>query len=486
MKNKILTSLVIVVLSAFTFMGCTISLGEEVDKQVIFDAVDKTFESGSFDYDYDFQGRIMYKIAGEWGPWSDGEMNGNVKWNSDTNVSSNFLIKNESSGALLFNSNSYKYNIGNTVITDKVDETDFLIHKDVDGIYENELDTEMDLVNNLLLTLTEEDIDYIKYFDSVDEYHIGLNQTAVESLIARIVRVVRTGFNKDLTYLDIDKEMKFTLSDGYIKTVDFSISAETSAVEISFDFDQTFNAYSDVSITIPDYDGIIMGEDLVTELNVLDNMFDEDFNSQVDEGILSPSLGVDFRGTHINVVDNNTNYFNNYYELDSDYKPELEDNKISVALLDNSGVECWEEQFNVLSNSFTQLTEYNSETYAMFMAINFSDIIDNINFIYKEDDNNDTKYTMGVSNDYALILFGMLNTSLDFEIYKYKEDLMVEGISFEIVVSSGIIKLIDIKAQGTFIDTEDIAQDFEIELSYEIKTQEETDYTIPAIKEDIN
>lgn len=500
MKKIIVVVVAIVVIGGavalFFAGGGTIDTGEVVDNQVILTAVDKTFENESYDYDYDFDGKVMYKLAAEWGPWAEADMTGNLKFDKNA-TGTNYLINNQASGSLLFDSRGYSYNIEDQNVEDKVNEDGLLLQRETVGTYEGAPDSNMEMLNEMLLSLTAEDIDYVKYFESNQEYHVGLNQTAIEQVIQRIVRIVRYNVYKNISYLDIDKNLTLTIVDGKIKTVNFELSTETKDIEFAFDMAQTFNAYNDISLFIPDYEGVLVGYDLTAELQVIDGLFDDtfngtytnygfDFKSQVDAGALSPSLGTDFRGTHINVLDNGTNFFNNYYELDSDYKPELEDTKTSIAVLNNTGKDVYIEVFKVFSNEFIKTTSYTELDEANFMALEFDNVKDNVDFMIKTENGTKTNYVLGVSSLYSLELFEMLNASLDFEIYNYKDGLEIATISFEITVIDNKIDSIDVHSSGMFNDDSDVIQEYSIDLVYDIKTTDEADYVVPTVTEDMN
>lgn len=476
--------------------GGTIDTGEVVDSQVILTAVDKTFENESYDYDYDFDGKVMYKLAAEWGPWAEADMTGNLKFDKNA-TSTNYLINNQSSGSLLFDSKGYSYNIDDQNIEDKVNEDGLLLQRKTVGTYEGTPDSNMEMLNEMLLSLTIEDIDYVKYFESNSEYHVGLNQSAIEHVIQRIVRIVRYNVYKNISYVDIDKNLALTIVDGKINTVKFDLSTETKDIEFAFDMTQTFNAYDDVTMAIPDYDGVLVGDDLIAELLVIDGLFDDtfssaytnygfDFKSQVDAGALSPSLGTNFRGTHINVIENGTNFFNNYYELDSDYKPELKDTKTSITVLNNAGKDAYIEVFKVLSNDFIKTTSYTELDEINFMVLDFDNVKDDVDFMIKTENGTKKMYVLGVSSLYSLELFDMLNASLDFEIYNCNDGLEIATISFEITVIDNKIDSIDIHSSGMFNDNSDVTQEYSIDLVYDIKTTDEADYVVPTVTEDMN
>jgi hypothetical protein len=132
------------------------------------------------------------------------------------------------------------------------------------------------------------------------------------------------------------------------------------------------------------------------------------------------------------------------------------------------------------------VTDHDDAFESNFMDLDFVTLKNNVNFIFKDEGSTKTTYTIGVANEYALELMDLLNESLDFDIYEFKEALEVGTITFELVVIDGSIEAIEIIAEGSFTDTIDIHQDFDIDLSYAVRTDNEADYIVPTTKEDIS
>ncbi len=475
-------------------------IGREADKEPVINAIQNTYNSKQMEYNYTFQGRIAYKIAGVFGPWADAETSGNVKWNSDETLDSNFIVYRESSGLLLFDTSEYIYNVGDSVFVDKIDDDANLTFKNTQGDFDSTYTFETDIFGDILSSITESDITSLVYYEDLDKYSIQFSNGIKGAFANQMSNLAQTAFSDtgSSNPVGLNLDCEISLENGYINTYKFAISLEVIDVELSFEFNQSFVTFENVTIEIPQHDNVIIGEQLSIETSYLSGslstFFSEsysnysfDYRNQIDQGVFHFSLGTDFRGTHIVNELNDIQYFNNYFELDSDYKPDLTDKKQSIALLNNENNECWLEIFNILTNDYELVDDYNSQFQVHFTNFDYNSLINNIEFIVIEVDEDKTEYKLGVSGDSIFLFFNLLNESIEYQAYQYKDNLIIGALEISIITNQNdIIQEINIFSEGKYLDINDVNQNFTIKLDYVIGDLSIDQYEIPTTKENVN
>ena len=466
----------------------------------ILNAIDNTYSSDSLEYDFYFNGQIKYNVLGDFGPWLSADISGNYKWLSSPINNTQFLVYKETSGALLFDGSEYIYNIGNTVIKEKIDEESELSFKQSETTNSENYTFETEFFNDLLRDLEKDDISSVKNTSTPNRFELNLELDGRINIVENMSVLANTIFIEDSDYDIPDFEITcyITLENDLIKSFEYSISFESFDVELSFDYNQEFLAYSDISIVLPQHPNLISTDDLATELSTLEEIFENTYNqntlemefvlrNQIDEGIYDLSLGTHFRGYHIKSLKNDIIYFNNYFELDSDYKPELEDIEKSRALIDNNDNECWDEIFKLMINDYNLIDDYDSIKEEKFMELNYQEIISNTEFMYKTQYGSNTRYKLGINSDYITYLFSFIDDQIDFNIYGTNSDVVIEELYFVINVNENdLITNIDIHTSGTYIDGNSILQNYDLDLYYSFDYISILEYTIPTNKEEVN
>jgi len=475
-------------------------LGKQVESKELIDAIKATYNSDEMEYNYTFQGRIAYKVAGIFGPWADAETIGNVKWNNDDQLDSNFIVFRESSGLLLFDTQEFIYNIGDTVFTEKVDDDMNLSFKTSEGGFDSTYTFETDMFGDVIRNIEEDDISSVTYFEELGVYNVKFSDSISGAFANQMSSLAQTAFSEDgsSNHISLSMDCEITLKDGYVDTFEFSISLEITDIELSFEFQQQFISFEDVVIEIPVHENVLTGDQLDTEVENIQNLFmtffssaysnySFDYRNQIDAGVFSWSLGTDFRGTHKVLEVGGINYFNNYFELDSDYKPDLPDQKQSIALINDEDRECWKEIFNIGINDYELVTDYDSVYETQFTFLDYASLLNNIEFVVIEEDDQNTIYRLGVSGESALIFFDLLNESISYSAYQYSRDLQIGAFEIKVVVNNdNLIEEINVFIEGKYIDVNETNQNYTIKLDYESSGVSVDEYKIPVSKEDVN
>lgn len=490
---------VFVVLFLVALITGNVHFGKTVDKEPLVNAIHNTYNSDQMEYNYSFQGRIAYKIGGVFGPWADAETSGNVKWNNDDSLESNFIVARESSGLLLFDSNEYIYNIGDSVFVEKLDDELDLTYTTSEGNFDSTYTFETNVFGSILSDIDEDDISSVTFFDELGIYNVRFSDSINTAFANQMSSLAQTAFSSDGTSSPVSLSMdcEMTIKDGYIDSFEISVALEVTDVELSFEFIQNFISFDNVLIEIPLHDNVIRGDLLINQLVDLNTAFDEffssnysnysfDYRNQIDPGVFSISLGTDFRGTHKVKELDGIYYFNNYYELDSDYKPDLPDQKQSIALVNNDNQECWLELFNPTFNDYESVTEYDSIYETNFTNIDYTSLLDSIEFLIIENNEGSTSYKLGVSGESVFLFFELLNESINYEAYQYDDDLEIGALEIEVHTIDGVIQEIYIFAEGRYVDTEGVRQNYTIKLDYSSNGISSEEYEIPTNKEDVN
>lgn len=496
----IVLSIVIVFIVLVALITGNFHIGKSVDKEPIVTAIQNTYNSEEMEYDYTFQGRIAYKFAGVFGPWADAETIGNVKWNNDETLNSNFIVYRESSGFLLFDTNEYIYNIGDSIFVEKIDNEFDLTYRTTKGDFDSTYTFETDIFGDILRDINDDDISSVTYYEDLGIYNVKFSDSISSAFANQMSSLAQTAFSADGSSnpVSLSMDCEIILKDGYVDTFEFSISLEIADVELSFEFTQTFVSFDNVIVEIPHHENIITGQQLDDQVDILSDLFGVffsvdysnfsfDYRNQIDAGVFSLSLGTDFRGTHKVKELNGIYYFNNYYELDSDYKPELPDQKQSIALINNEEVECWLELFNLTFNDFELLDDYESEYETQFTNLDYELLLSEIDFVIIDESEENVTYKLGLKGESVFIFFDLLNESIGYNAYQYGRDLEIGVFEISILVGEDEnIEEIEIFIEGKYIDVNDIKQNFTINLDYESNNIDVEGYEIPTNKEDMN
>jgi len=311
----------------------SIKIDTRTPREKFLDAREKTLSSAGYTYEDLFT--IRTKV-GAIGAYTDGPSATRV---GETYYSSNEDVKcykhETSSGALLYDGQKHE------ILKDNLYR---LIKQNEDGEVTKFKDTKVDDTYQLntstfakaIFEYTSDDIKDIKKTSTNNKYELKTTTNA-----SSVLTIILTALNSKalstyisaLKYIDIEPsyEMFVTLTDdGYIKKyeytyeVDLSILGQTQHLTITYSMN--FTNYTSKTISLPSFDNLYINEnDISTRLTKINNIlntykqqsassYSYKVNADIDD--LAEDYSVTVKGKTVRKIENNVNYFNNYYEVD--------------------------------------------------------------------------------------------------------------------------------------------------------------------------
>lgn len=476
-----------------------------------------------YQYNFDVKAKIKFKDAVSFSP---AQYSGTTYVKSD-NPTTQFLQKRVLSGALLFDSTTYVYNVGTDLIKISADENnDFSVinHETVDSVY----DFDRFNFGQILKTLNDENV--LKAKKSGDKYllslHTNFSQDSLLGLLnyidSSIILKALSAYTKSQWGVSFEVNTWATLNSDntYISTFHFDASVNIkNTFEIGFELEQNFVKYgSGVSITLPTFDNTVTSETQVAqEINTVKtallnskarstSYYDYKVKTTVDHGIsLSNPLGLAVNSTtkgytKRQIVDD-TVYFNNRLLVDSDYKNNdqygdlVKDYDSYRARLSTGDV------YNVLDpkvgfNKYTLMEGYDNDTvdnYYMLPSESFLSF-DNIKVVKKTTNSGNTTYQFGLTTDAVKNILRFYNSHIRidydevtlFDIYDIASDFSGKKALLKYTVNSdNLISEIEMDFKGFYVHTATEKQ-VRFRLEVDIEFDYTKSYTAVSRKEDID
>ena len=476
-------------------------------------------------YQYNFSVKAKIKFAGAVS-FSPAQYSGTTYVKSD-NPETQFLQKRVLSGALLFDSTTYVYNVGTDLIKISADENnDFstINHEEVSSVY----DFDRFNFGQILKTLSDENV--VKATKSGDKYvltfHTNFSQDSLLGLLNYIdSSVILKAIN---SYTKSQWGVNFTVNTWaklneektYLSTFHFDASVTIkNAFEIGFEFEQNFVKYgSGVSITLPTFANTSTSEtqvnqDINTVKTALINSksrstsyYDYDVKTTVDHGIsLSNPLGLAVnsrtQGYTKRQVVNDTVYFNNRLKVDSDYKNSdqygslVKDYDSYRARLSGGDV------YNVLDpkvgfNQYTLMTGYNNDAIDNYYMLPAESLLSfsNLKVSKKTVNDGSTTYQFGLTTDAVKSILRFYNSHIRidydevtvFDIYDIDSEFSGKKALLKYTVNSdNLITSIEMDFKGFYVHTptqKQVRFRHEVDIEFDYSKS----YTAVSKKEDID
>lgn len=485
----------------------------------------QTTDLSAYQYDFDLSAKIKFKSAISFSP---------ATYSGTTYVNTNaeetqFYQRRELSGLLVIDSTNYIYNINTDLIKISADEDkDFSVinHETVDSIYDFDKHNFGYILKNL------NDDGFIKVDKSGEKYNLSLKTNfSQDSLLgmlnhidSKIILKALNSYTQAQWGIGFSVNTWVTLNDdhSYIKTFHFDASVVIKdTFEIGFEFNQTFTKYSGVNIVLPQFANTTTDETGVnTELNNIKSVvntakaastsyYKYKVKTTVDHGVSkSNPLGLAVNSTTQGIakrqIVNNTVFFNNRLEVDSDYKNSdqlgnlVKDYDSYRARLNNSNKDVYDvEDPKVGFNKYTLLNNYNEDEIDNYYMLPTNNIFtyDNIKVVKKyTDKKSNTIYKFGLSTEGVKSLLQFYNSSFRidfsrvtiFDIYKIESDFVAKKALFTYTIdSTGRLSKVDIDFKG-FYTEKDSGDQVKFRLENSIEYDWSKSYTAVTTKEDID
>ena len=458
--------------------GCDGAAIEELttDHIAVFKQARKnTVEATQYSYDFNLSAKIKFKNAVNFSPAT---YSGTTYVNT-ANPGTQFLQRRNLSGALIIDSTNYVYNVDTDLIKVSADDNnDFSVinHETVSSVY----DFDKNNFGYILKTLNDEGLLKADYKDKkyILSLHTNFSQDSLLSMFnfidsKTIIKAINAYSKKEWGVgLSVNAWATVDESKQHLSTFHFDASISIkNTFDIGFEFEQTFKAYSGVSINLPTFENTIVNEsDVKNELNSIKNIYvnsknasssyySYDVKTTVDHGVSKSNplgLAVNSRtqGYAKRQIIDDTVFFNNRLMVDSDYKNSdqlgnlVEDYDSYRARLNDTN----KTVYDVLDpkvglNKYTELASYNEDSiddYYMLPSENYISY-DNFKVLKKTTDSSSkTTYKFGLSNSEISTILNDYNRSFRigfkretiFDIYKIQSDFVAKKALFSIVKTS--------------------------------------------------
>lgn len=493
--------------------------------QTFKNAKKNTIESIQYQYDFALTAQIKFKNAVKFSPATYS----GTTYVDTSNPNTKFLQKRTLSGALVFDSTNYIYNVGNDLIKISADEDkDFSVinHESVDSVY----DFDKHNFSYILKELSDNDVLNADFKDGKYNlsFHTNFNQNSLLGMLnlidSKTLINALSSVTKEKWGVGFGVNIWATLDETKAHLATFHFDANVNVkdtFELGFTFEQTFTKYSGVTITLPSFENTIIEEDEVkSELaNVLamyngsklasSSYYNYDVKTAVDHGVSKQNplgLAVNSRtqGYTKREIINDLVYFNNRLEVDSDYKNndqygDLVKDYDSYRARLNDGEDT---VYDVLDpkvglNQYTKLDDYSESSTDDYYMLPTSNIFsyDNLKVVKKTTDSNSNNvYKFGLSNDAVKNLLNHYNPKFRmdytrvtvFDIFKIQSDFVAKKALFTVVTNSDdkLVSL-DIDLKGFYVES-DSGDQVKYRLQVEIDYDWSKSYTAVSNKADID
>ena len=521
MKKK---SLLIPVLLGMLLSSCGGSSGgDSTDYKETFNAARRNTTSAvAYQYDFDVKAKIKFAGAVSFSP---------ANYSGTTYVKTNnpdtqFLQKRTLSGALVFDSTNYVYNVGTDLIKISADENkDFSVvnHETVSSIY----DFDKFNFGHILKSLNDSDV--LKATKSGDKYvlslHTDFSQTSLLGVLnyldSSLLLKTLNSYTKAQwgVGLIINAWAKLN-SENQLSTFHFDAAvAIKNTFEIGFELEQRFTKYgSGVSISLPTFANTVTTESGVTqEINKVKtalnsskaratSYYDYNVKTAVDHGIsLSNPLGLAVNSTTKGYtkrqIVNNVVYFNNRLEVDSDYKNNdqlgdlVKDYDSYRARLSTGDV------YNVLDpkigfNQYKLLSGYNNDSVDNYYMLPSVDLLsfDNIKAVKTISENSAKTYQFALTTDAVKNVLKHYNKHIRidyeevtvFDIFDIQSDFNGKKALVKFTVNGdNLISNIEMDFKGFYVH-KPTGKQVKFRLEVDIDFDYSKSYTAVSKKEDID
>lgn len=471
------------------------------------------------EFEYNFNLSVTTKIGALDGPGAN--ISGNTKYNP--NETTTFLSTETRSGALIGDGKMYLVKSGATKLLTIKQNTEGKISSYKEEEVGANFKYETSSFAKALFEYDEEDI------TAVSDNGNGQFQLQYSGSPTAMIQGAMTFLNHPLVdkiislYVDLpDKDAGLktyvTYLNGNIKTYNYEFSVSVSVGVLTFTYGLDFiKVGSGVSISPPSFPGYKLSETEVnTELNKVKTILDtyrngttSGYNYSINTAMKYPQSSFEINSTlagrTMRKVEGGVNYFWNRIKFDSDYK--------NADLYKEQGIEDYERYRvkyangsvydvidGILTNTYTEIAEYNNEELDGFYALVPNDFYayTNINAVEITTDGNIETYSFSLSAiavDYLLTFIDDtvrtdINNTHEFKIFNGPTDITPNEIKFDLEIENGAFKALVIDIDGALENSYpgtifEGAADFEINLEISANYLAES-YVVPTKNSEVD
>ena len=479
-KSKKIITISLALLCVMSISSCEKSTDTEkkiFGKEKFLLSQDKTLNNDSYQYDYDLTASIKFDAAGVSASADVAMLSGTTYYNSNSKETQ-YLQKKVAKAGLLFESNSYTYNVGTELI--KVNENSNKFSIEEKSTISN-FDFKNYSFNKLISNINKDWLNEGKDLSNTKyqlDYKINYNFDLFTNIAGSIdVNYFLKTVNAYQNYVNFDLDSYVTYNGDYFDTFycNFDITVK-NIVTISLTYTQKYkNVGKNFEISLPNLgNNHVKAQDINNDLkeikdsiNNLKNETSSSYNYKVKTAVdHGPSESNPFgcavnstiKGDAKRGLLNNKVYFNNDIEVDSDYKNKdqytsdcIKDYHVYRAKLNDGNDSVKDEVVKTLKNSFKDVADSTSLDEYYFLYDDFL-TSDYVSISTKEEDTKDNEitYTLGLNNAGCKKLLQNYNSSIrlngsydvtsennpgHIDIYQIKENFSTKKSEIEIVLN---------------------------------------------------
>ncbi|MBR2474612.1 MAG: InlB B-repeat-containing protein [Clostridia bacterium] len=444
-----------------------------------------------------------------------GNTTGNAKYSTIGEVS--YYDESTNSGALLPDGSKYKIRRGTTLQNISVDEAGEMKNYSVEQV-DSSYKYDSSSLAKAVFAYTDDQITSISPTNQKNVYKLNTS-TSASSVISLIINCINHPVIEKLLFelpeTSADTNLYVSFNNDKLDSYTYVFKVSVSALEFELRYNLIFTDIGTAkNIETKSFENVAFSSSEINliknEASAIVNAFKNQENSGydfkvdtgVDFGATTGEINSTFKGSAFRKNLNNSVFFHNDIEIDSDYKnsdlykdKKVEDVHIKLSKLSNGEVHIIEKK--LLADSTQEVENFVDSDLTSFYLFDVLTHSGNYSFAEKTTENDETIYTLGLTNSGVVTLITWLNNSLDLDpLDKATVDVLVYGDfnassvlintgRVSVVVKNGMLEKISVEVEGDFITSFEDSVDFtnasnaQIKLDMQITVNEDGNTFVP-------
>ena len=407
-----------------------------------------------------------------------GKNSGNAKYSTIGEVG--FYDESVNAGALLFDGLDYKIRRGTTLQNISLDKNGKIKKYSTEQVTSNYKYDSSSLAK-ALFEYSDDRINSISSTDQKDIYKLNTTMSVsdVASLIANYINhPIIAKILCELPETDADTNIYVSFTDAKLDSYIYEFKVAVSNLQFNLKYTLKFsNIGTAKNIDAKKFENVALSSSEVKvikdEVSVIVNNFkncaasgyDFDVKTGVDFGATTGEINSTFKGSAYRKFQNNSIFFHNDIEIDSDYKnsnlyKDIDDVRIKLTKLSNGEVHIIEKK--VLTDNTKKIVDFVDSDFTSFYLFDVLANSGDYSFAEKNTIESKTTYTLGITNNGAELLLTWLNNSLELDPLNNSEanacvygnftasSILVNNGTISVVVNNGKFESISITAEGNY------------------------------------
>ena len=409
-----------------------------------------------------------------------GNSSGSAKYSTIGEI--NYYDESINSGALLFDGSNYKVRRGTTLQNISLDENGKMKKYSVEQVDSNYKYDSSSLAK-AIFTYSDDKIKSISPTTQKNIYKLDttMSVSSVVSLISNYINhPIIEKMLCELPETTANTNLYISFNDDLLDSYTYEFKVEIS--ELQFDLKYTLK-FTDVgtakNIVAKNFENVALSSSDIKVIrdeasaivdafkNQSSSGYDFNVDTGVDFGTTTGEINSVFKGSAYRNIHNNTVFFHNDIQIDSDYKnnnlykdKNIKDVHIKLTKLSNGEVHLIEKK--VLTDSTQKINDFVDSDLTSFYLFDILTHSGDYSFAEKTTQNGQITYIFGLTNSGAETLINWLNNSLELDpLNKATSDVLVYGKfnpssilinngTVSAIVKDGKLEKINVKIEGDF------------------------------------